>query len=154
MSTNADGERVIDIDKAEIQNVRIGSTDDGRPAWIIVGIGIVMLAILLAFNVVTLIQTNSSQHRQDRLSDCFRRVVLTINARADYNEELREVEAVITDSPGEFVDDIGKAQNAEDRQIATDKYLKTVRDARKQRSVILKKQQQFKYPDLDQCERA
>ena len=129
-----------------------GQEEDGRPPWIIVGIGMVMLLVLLGSNIWTAFENFDSERRQDKLADCFRRVIVTIDVRTGYTEDIRKVEAQLNDAPTGLVNDLTASDTDEERKDALDKYLKKVKDLRAQRDVIIEKQSKYQYPDLDQCE--
>lgn len=158
MSTNPDGERILDIDEARVNNLkvrRVEDEEDRRAPWIVVGIGLIMLVLLIVTNGITLFQNHQSEVRQDRLSECFRRVIVTINARTEYNEQLRKVEAALADAPAAFVEELGKipSEDTTARLKARDRYLKRVEGLKTQRTRILDKQAKFQYPALSDCEK-
>jgi hypothetical protein len=141
-------ERILARRKAAVER------EDGRPPWLVVGIGMLMLAILLVANVITVFENQESESRQDRLAECFRRVILTINVRTSYTEEIRDIDNQITDAPTKMVQEFVIADGPDAQQATLNRYLKNVEGLRKQRSEAIGKQREYRYPDLEDCESA
>ncbi len=159
MTEGSGDKRVVDIDEARAENLVVKRThdpEDRRVPWLIVGIGMVMLLVLFVANIITVYQNVGSERRQDKLSDCFRRVIITINARTEYNEQLRKVEAALADAPSNLVTELARIPpgDVEARESARGVYLRKVEDLKAQRASILDKQSRFQYPSLDECEKA
>lgn len=85
--------RVSRVDADEIRAHHIADpAEDRRVAWLIAGIGMIILVVLSAGNVMALLRAQDAQRDQLALAECNRRVVSTVTARTTYTQQLNMIE--------------------------------------------------------------
>lgn len=93
---NDDDQPTLHVSRVDAEVIRAGHladpAEDRRVAWLIAGIGMIILIVLSAGNVLALLRAQDAQKQQLALAECNRRVVSTVNARTTYNQQLNLIE--------------------------------------------------------------
>lgn len=142
----------VDADVIRAQHIN-DPAEDRRVAWLIAGIGVIILVVLSAGNVMALLRAQDAQKAQLKLAECNRRVIVTINARQSYAQQLSDLNDERVQAGINLSRNLAEVSDNPERTAALRiAYANQLERILKQQNELREQQAKFQYPDLSECE--
>jgi hypothetical protein len=114
-------------------------------------IGFVMLVVTLAGNVYALLETRQLRHESSRLDACSIRVIQTLQVRAKFQNDLREVDESDQKNIDALVNDLlGSTSREQSRSLLT-RYNTVAKSNALKRDELRTQQAKYPFPVLSDC---